>query len=330
VSDLTAAAASWLALHHGIITTSELQRCGVGRRTQARLVERGVLIPLFKGVFAVASAPRSLHQRCVALCAAHPRGFVTGPTAGALLGLRRMPASSAIHFSIRHGAKLAPVTGVRFRQTTALPPVDRRHCDDGIVVPSWPRLAFDLAADLRLLDHLSVLQQIIRDGNADATELASIGRRLAHPARPGSTRYLQSLSRLGGAPLESHPEVVLADALRDRGVPIEHQTRLAHLPDGRTARIDLAVPDVRWGVEVDIHPEHLTLDGHARDARRDRQVHMIGWQVEHVTEADMADVAQLADELATLYHLRLRSVDTRVSCADGVRQTLRAAKASDG
>jgi len=129
-----------------------------------------------------------------------------------------------------------PVPGVRFRQTTALRPHDRRDLGDGITVASWPRLAFDLAADLRQL------------------------------------------------------EVVLADALRRRNVPVVPQTQLARLADGRTARIDLAVPEVRWGVELDIHPEHRTLDGSARDARRSRQVHLVGWQIEPVTALDLQDV----------------------------------------
>ena len=45
---------------------------------------------------------------------------------------------------------------------------------------------------------------------------------------------------------------------------------------------------------------------------------MVGWQVEPVTAADMADVEHVADELATLYHLRRRACaaaapDRRVS-----------------
>ena len=53
--------------------------------------------------------------------------------------------------------------GVRFRQTTVLQRTDRSRRADGIVVASWVRLAFDLAADLRPLDHLSVLQQLLHE-----------------------------------------------------------------------------------------------------------------------------------------------------------------------
>jgi len=42
------------------------------------------------------------------------------------------------------------------------------------------------------------------------------------------------------------------------------------LPGGRLARIDLAVPDIRWGIEVDLHPEHRSIEGDAGHARRRR------------------------------------------------------------
>lgn len=308
MSDLTPAASRWLADHHGVITIRELRAAGVGRKTQLRLIATGVLLAVFKGVFVVASARGSLPQRCAALCAAHPAGFVTGPTAGSLLGLRRMPQSSALHFSIRHGARVPLLPGVNFRQTTALAASDRRDLGDGVAVASWVRLAFDLAADVRPLDHLSVLHQLLHEKRVSADQLVAIERRLGHPARPGSGTFRRNLNRLGGAPLESHSEVVLADALRQRNVPIEQQTRLARLPDGRSARIDLAVPSVRWGVELDIHPEHLTLDGSARDAARSRQVHLVGWQVEPVAQLDLQDVDHVADELAALYHARRRAL----------------------
>ena len=305
MSGLTPAATRWLSAHHGVITAARLQRCRVGRKTLLRLTNDGVLRLVQRGIYVAKFVPPTLEQRCAVLCAAHPAGFITGPTGGTFSGLRRMPREAPIHLAVRHGIHLPRSPGVRFRQTTSIEPVDRTIRADGIIVASWARLAFDLAADLRPLDHLSVLQQLLHEKKVSTDELVAIERRLGHPARPGSGRFRFNLERLDhSAPNESHPEVELAEALRARGIPIEHQTRLVRASNGRTARVDLAVPAIRWGIELDIHPEHRTFDGHANDARRRRDLHLIDWQIETVTELDMQDVDAIADELARLYHAR--------------------------
>jgi hypothetical protein len=304
---LTGAARRWLQDHHDVITSKALRDASIGRSTTARLVQTGVLRREQKGVFVAASSRSTLEQRCVVLCAAHTSGFVTGPTAGMLLGLRRMPSSAAIHFSVRHGVHLPNVKGVRFRQTTILPPEHRTTRDHGIVTASWARLAFDLAADLRPLDHLSVIQQLLHEKKVSVDELVAIERRLGHPGRPGSGLFRCNLERLDpSAANQSHPEVLLAEALRGLGVPVEYQSRVVRTSTGREAYIDLAVPKIRWGIELDIHPEHRSVEGHASDARRTRDLHGLDWQIEPVTELDMSNVTAVAEELAGLYRSRCR------------------------
>jgi hypothetical protein len=309
MSDLTPAAQRWLADHHGVITTRVLRECGVRRSTVERLSAAGVLRPIHRGVFVVASTPTTIEQRCAILCVAHPSGFVTGPTAGMLAGLRRMPRTALLHFAVPHGHHHHHLTaGVHFRQTTALVASHRSVRRDGIVVASPDRLAFDLAADLRPLDHLSVLHQLLHERKVTVEELVRIERRLGHPARPGSGLFRRNLERLdGAAPNESHDEVRLAEALRARGVPVENQTMLVRASNGRTARVDLAVPAIRWGIELDIHPEHRTFEGHASGACRVRDLHLMEWQIEPVTEHDMQNVGRIADQLTDLYRARSRT-----------------------
>jgi very-short-patch-repair endonuclease len=191
-------------------------------------------------------------------------------------------------------------------QTTSIKPSDVRRRQDGIVVASPSRLAFDLAALLSVQDHASVIEQLLREGHCSMAELGAVARRLCHPRRPGSLRFVRTLMARGDRPAaESHPEIVLGDALRARGVPVEPQVRTLQLRNGAKIRIDLAVPAARWAIEIDIHPDHLFLEGTTRDKRRDRQCHLIGWQVERVTEIDFMDVASLVDELVELYEARL-------------------------
>jgi hypothetical protein len=309
VAELPPACQQWLADHHGVITTGVLRDHHVGRETLYRLLDARVLRCEAKGVYITTSTPRTVLQRCAVLSAAHRGGFVTGPTAGAILGLRRMPPTSELHFSVRHGNRLPPRVGVHYRQSTSIRPSDRVARLDGITIASGARLAFDLAADLRQLDHLSVIEQLLHQRMVTTDQLVAIERRLGHPARPGSGVFLRTLRSLGGArPSQSHPEVVVLEALRRRGVPVERQVAVV-LGNGSRLHVDLGVEAARWGVELDIHPEHRSVDGSANDARRRRQLHLRAWQVETVTEPDLADMDALVVHLVELYRARCLELD---------------------
>jgi len=307
---LTSAALAWLSDHHGIINSGRLTLCGVSRRTKLALVDAGTLIAVYPGVYRIASQPISLESRCSALCALHRTGFVTGRTAGRLLGLRRMGSGSEINFCAPHGLGRAEGDDVFLRQSRRVDRTDFHVRSDGVRIASPWRLAFDLAANLSEHDHASVVEQILERKLCGLDTLVSTGRRLVHNARPGSRRFVATLmNRLPGGPMESDPEVRLAKALQARGVPVEVQATRLRLPNGRTARLDLCVSPIRWGIEVDVHPDHLLLEGTTKDERRDRQARLIGWQIERVTGLDLLDLDTLVDELIALYELRRVEID---------------------
>jgi len=97
-------------------------------------------------------------------------------------------------------------------------------------------------------------------------------------------------------------------ALRERGIAVEAQHWLLRLPNGTDIRIDLSIPSLRWAIEIDVHADHLLLEGTAKDKQRDRQCHQIGWQVERVTPYDLAAFGDLIDELEILYQARHASI----------------------
>ena len=299
------------AARHGMALMNALSAAGLSRRSRQRLVGEGVLEVLYERVVHIASSPITLEARCAALCLAYPRGFMTGPTAGHLMGLRRMP-SGGIHFAVPHGAHVGPHQGVVLRQTTSIPQGHVVTRTGGIRIASPARLAFDLGTDLSLIDHRSAIEQLIHQKRVSWNALATVGKQLCHPARPGSLRFAEILQgRLPGGPTESHPELVVADGLRKRNVPVELQVGHLRLPNGKTIRFDMAVPERRWAVEVDVHPAHGQPPGISSDKRRDRWAHLVDWQVERVTEADLVNPDALCDELAELFFARCIALDGR-------------------
>jgi len=309
VNSLTAPALVTLGRQFNTISVGQLTEAGVSRHHRERLIADGILEHVGQSVLKVVGSPATLEARLAALCLQHPKGFVTGPTAGGLLGVRRMPRSSRIHFCVSHGARVDVPTYVRLRQTTRWSDDHRRPLGNGIVVATWPRLAFDLSADLSDADLASAIEQMLHRGDCSIEELGEMARLLCARRRRDSTRFARVLLRRhAGAPAESHPELQVLEGLLDRGIPVEPQVDDLVLPNGRRVRIDMAVRSVRWAVEVDVHPDHLHLPGTARDKQRDRQLHLIGWQVERVTALDLLHPRGLLDELVELYRTRVETL----------------------
>ena len=307
---------SWLRDHHGIVTAAKLDQQQVSRWARHEHVENGLLVPVYKGVYRVATQRITLESRCAALCAFQPFGFVTGLTAGRLNGLRRMPTpttaatgedGTVIQFCTPHG-KFRELDGIEMRQSTLIERTDVQRRTDEINLASPWRLAFDLAADLAAEDLESVIEQILDKPLCTFPTLAKTARRLARSARPGSAAFVAALaSRLPGGPVESHPELLVAKALQAHGIPIRVQATWLDLPSGRRIRLDISVPEIRWGLEVDVHPDHFLQHGTA-DRRRDRQCHLIGWQVDRVTAIDLLDMSRLIPELVSLYRARVEEL----------------------
>jgi hypothetical protein len=309
MSDLTPAALLVLGRQFNTISTRQLDDSGVTRHHREQLVRGGVLEHVGQSVLRVVGAPVTLEARLAALCLQHPRGFVTGPTAGGLLGLRRMPKVARIHFSLPHGSRADVPGHVLLRQTTRWFDEHRRDLGNGIVVADWVRLAFDLSSGLRDRDLASVIEQMLHRGVCTEEQLGAMARLMCAPRRPGSARFARVLLRRHpGRFAESHPELQVLEGLLALGVPVEPQVGDLVLPDGGSVRIDMAVPQARWAVEVDVHPAHLDLVGTTRDKRRDRQLHLIGWQVERVTELDLLDLRGTLRELEALYRARVAQV----------------------
>ncbi len=304
MNDLTIAALDAFARHHGVASTRMLRSAGVSRNGLLRLVDEGLLIRTSETVYRLSGSQRTLEQRCVELCLAHLRSYITGQTAGSLLGLRRMGKGGDVHLGAPHGSNVGPIPGVRLRQTTKLPEWHVRRRTDGIVIASHARLAFDLSVDLAPIDHVSAVEQLLTDPSCTPARLRHVARELVHPARPGSAQFVAMIEqRLDGGPGESHGEVVIARALRARDVPVIAQFSQV-LPGGQRVRFDLAVPAVKWAVEIDGFADHFGAAGGSHDRRRDRKSHAAGWQVERVVPLDLIDVDGTCDELADLYRLR--------------------------
>lgn len=305
--EINVGATEVLVAQSGLATGSQLAAAGVARRHRSNLSRVVVSAPAiaFKSVYQLSANRVTFEESLIALTLAHRGSFITGTTAGRLLGARRLPNATEIQLRIPHGRRFDTPAGVTLRQSRAITDADWRTLSSGLRIASWPRLVFDLAEEVPPLALRSVIEQVLHQKWATEPELAEIARRLCHPRRPGSMAFQAALdARRGRPPVESDAELLVLEGLLARGVPVVPQHLPARGRGDKPARVDLSVPDAKWAVEVDLHPSH-TVNGGAQDKRRDRSLHRRGWQIERVPPDDLDDLDALCDELADLYFTRL-------------------------
>lgn len=304
-----------LALHvrdrHGIVSDAELRSLGVSLDQRRRLVDEALLISVFDGVYRFAATPESLEGWCLAACLADTRAVITGRAGGRLGGLRRMGNDPTIDVRVPHYSNTLTAPNIRLRRCNILDPEHVVTRPDGIRVVSPARLAFDLGAVMTDLDLESVIEQMLDRRWCTMSELHEMAHRMYHPRRPGSKRYVRVIQSRPAwmKPADSHQEVQLFDALRRRGVTGLVRQHPITLATGITVHPDIAVPALRWAIEVD----HVTWHGGCVDAQQDKQrdrgLRRLDWAVERVTDEEIdRNLAGVVDELLALLAQRRRQL----------------------
>lgn len=293
--------------HHGVVTDAQLRTDGVQLHVRRRLVTDGVLIQVHQGVYRVASSPDTFESRCVAACLADPTAVITGLAAARLWEFRHVRVCDQPVVLVAHDR--TPLTrNVLLRRTNRLDPSEVVVRPDGIRVASPPRAWFDCARDLDDA-RFERLTEWVLDQHSSVPTLWRQVRSLTQRGRPGLARVNRVMSQRSDwqRPAGSGLELRVLDALDRRGVgPLVRQFPL-RLPTGALIHPDGADPLVKWAVEVD----HVTWHGGRFDAQRDkgrdRNARRIGWQVDRVTDRELADDFGAAiDELVDLWRLRRR------------------------
>jgi very-short-patch-repair endonuclease len=200
--------------------------------------------------------------------------------------------------------------GVLLRRTNRLDDTDVVVRPDGIRIASPPRAWFDCARDVDD-ERFERLTEWVLDHHTSMPTLWRLTGRMSTRGRPGLGRVHRVMSRRSDwqRPAGSGLELRVLRALESRGIsPLVRQHPLV-LSNGVTIHVDGAATLVRWAVEID----HVTWHGGRFDAQRDkgrdRGARRLGWQVDRVTDLELAgNFTAAIDELVELYRLRCREI----------------------
>jgi hypothetical protein len=305
---LTAPAHDHFARQHGVASVPQLVQAGVDRRQIERLAETGAIELVLRGVYRSRSVQLDELGRCAAICLTRPDIAIAGPTAGRLWRFRRLPRDERVHVLAPPASNPAIAAWVRTYRTAAVHADDIIERSDGIRITTRARTAFDLARSLRSDDLLSVIEQAMHDGGIDEWALRSVAVDWLSPRRPWVRAFLRQLDRrLTGGAAESHPEVRVGAALAQSGVRGLVRQYELDIPDYGPARFDLAVPSMRWAIEIDVFPTHDETIGRLRDHRRDAAAVNSGWVTTRLSRLEYeGDLDGWIERTASLYRTLLR------------------------
>jgi len=282
------------AAQRGMITRAQLIAVGFSQRSVDRRVARGVLHPLFRGVFALGHpALQPLAAETAALLYAGDDCVLSHETAAAIWGLRRTPDVVSMTLVGRH---VREQSGLRIHRTLTLDSRDVR-LRHGFPVTAPARTVIDVAGKEpsgvveRALNEARVLKLV-----TDPELHAAIERA---PLRSGVGLLRKLLeSERGPALTRSELERRLRALLEQGELP---QPRFNEPLLGFV--VDAVWPAAKLVLEVDGYQVHGHRGAFERDRARDQRLVAHGYVVVRVTwrqlvEEPMAVLVRLAQALA--------------------------------
>jgi hypothetical protein len=297
-------------LRGGLVTQDQLRKHGLSDRQISRLTGTRVLHSVFRGVYALEAGPWPLGRRALAACLAAPEAVVSDMTAAAHWRLRRTPRD-VLEMVVRYPRQVR-LAGVQVHRTNQLDARDVVQFSTGLRVTSPARTLLDIAAGLDEPTLTSLVEDALNRRLCTEWSLCAVAERCACQGRPGSALFRRVVTGrpVDRPPVGSEAELVLAEALGSAGLPTLVRPHELVLDGHGRIRLDLAVLDERFNIEIDDPHWHADPVALQRDHTRDLVLRLMGWSVQRVTTDDVqhrlqSTVAALRDMYVALTSRRL-------------------------
>jgi very-short-patch-repair endonuclease len=285
------------AEQRALIAQHQALACGWSRTTLHRRRASGRVQLVYPGVYAVAGAPPTWHQRLLGAClAVGTAGVASHRSAARLWGLSEGDQPIEITVPLARAPRLPDVSVHRSTDLTAEQVVRRQ----GIPVTNPLRTMVDLGAVLGPEEVEVALERglVSRLFSGGALEHALDGLARCGRSGCGVLRRVLDERALGTERPDGVLEPRMARLLRDAGLPPTCFQHVVRDESGRfVARVDFAYPVKRLAVEVDGWATHATRQALQSDLERQNALVAAGWTVLRFTWHDVvrrpADVARV-------------------------------------
>ena len=264
------------AHQHGVVARHQVARIGVCTTAFDHAVRRGGWQPLHRGVWLMPGAPLTepAQVRAAALAVPTP-GLVT---ASAALWLNQVLPnfSGPVQVLVPAGSAGADLKGVEVIQCREFPPC-RARLVAGVRTVTVARAIVDIARDTdesRLITTVASAARLRRCSPEDVRAEAERRSRFA-----GRGKVLRAVQQLTGELSHSNEERYARKLLREAGLRFHPEPYPVRVNGRIIAEVDIARPDLNYGVEVD-GPSHLLPEQAAADRARDRRLARHNWMVD--------------------------------------------------
>lgn len=268
---------------HQLITSAQAVGAGLHRATVQRLCRCDHLEPVEPRVYRRVGSPPTWQQGILAvLLSLGPPAAASHRAVARLIGVPTYEGSAPeISVASKRNFRHPGVIVHESRDIRWVPPISI----DGIPCTPPRRLAVDIGAVLGTTAYTTVLRDLRRDHGVSWKQLAAILRLHSRHGRDGCGPLRRQLERYYG--VEGIPDTTLEqdvlDLFIDAWLPLPVCQHVVPLPDGGHFRLDFAYVEIKLAIEID-GPHHRFPDVHAADARRDRRLKGLGWEVMRFSE----------------------------------------------
>lgn len=258
------------------------------------------------GVVAVPGEETWEQRVRAAQLSAGPDAAISHGTAGRLHGLDGFDRYEPIHLTTCDAVHRTSLAGVHLHRSTllAIEACDRVR---DLTVVSRPVALLQIAGSHGRSAAGRALDGMLRDGDSPIwiEQVVSAWRRRGVK---GPAVVLDLLAeRVDRRLPASWFQRLAARVLRARGIETVDEYTV-HDVDGRVlARLDLALPELRIGVECQSWQWHGTPTAQAEDARRRRRLRVLGWEIVDVWWSDLGRADEVAEEV--VYLITRRTAD---------------------
>lgn len=279
-----AGAANVARTQFGLISRDQALALGLSGKVQRALVHRSEWERVGKGLYRLASSKRGWEQALMSACMTSPGSVASHRAAGTLLGLDGVP-SGHVEISVDRLGARAP-EGVRIHRSLDLPTRDRTVIN-GIPSTSVVRTLIDLSAVCQAAAVELAVEDALRRGMTTVSKLLLRAEELGARGREGPAGLRKILAKDHGATTDSALESRCLQLLREWGFPDPVRQHVVRDGSRFIARLDLAYPHARLGIECDSFRFHSGRAVFDRDREKTALLAALGWTLLRVTRTDI-------------------------------------------